>query len=119
MKTVSGKIVSLKPVNLSKAANILSKFVTSENGASQPVSAYLRRASVAFNELVYFKKHHTLKKKTKDETSSISDISHRDVEEDEGKLRKKEKKKKRKNAEVDGREIGDLETPERKKRRKT
>ncbi|KAI3782936.1 hypothetical protein L2E82_12995 [Cichorium intybus] len=133
MKTVSGKIVSMKAVNLSKAANILSNFVTSDNGASQSVSAYLRRASVAFNELACFKKHHTLKKKSKEEASIVSDISHRNLEEAEGKLRKKEKKKKsdgslgsedkkkkkRKNAEVDGGENGNLETPQRKKRRKT
>ncbi|KAI3519334.1 hypothetical protein L1887_08364 [Cichorium endivia] len=111
MKTVSGKIVSTKPVNLSKAANILSNFVTSDDGASQSVSAYLRRASVAFNELVYFKKHHKLKKKPNKEASTISDLSHRNLEEDEvrvpendqdqkvagkveGKIRKKEKEKK-------------------------
>ncbi|KAI3722737.1 hypothetical protein L2E82_33799 [Cichorium intybus] len=111
MKTVSGKIVSTKPVNLSKAANILSNFVTSDNGASQSVSAYLRRASVAFNELVYFKRHHKLKKKPNEEASTISDLSHRNLEEYEarvrendqdqkvagkieGKMRKKEKEKK-------------------------
>ncbi|CAI9272405.1 unnamed protein product [Lactuca saligna] len=133
MKTVSGKIVSTKAVNLSKAANILSKFVTSDNGASQSVSAYLRRASVAFNELVYFKKHNKLKKKANEDASTISDISQRNLEEDdvrvpkndnvedksEDKKKKKKKKKKRKNVEVDGGEIGNLEGPERKKRRRT
>lgn len=84
MKTVSGKIVSTKPVILSKAATILSNFVTIENGASQSVSTYLRRASVAFNELVYFKKHHKLKKKrTKDDGLTKSDFCERNLEDDE------------------------------------
>ncbi|KAK9061957.1 hypothetical protein SSX86_019141 [Deinandra increscens subsp. villosa] len=113
MKTVTGKIVSTKPVNLSKAAKILSNFVNSDNGASQPVAAYLRRASAAFNELVYFKKHHMLKKSSKEDTLTKSDMSRRSLEENkkfgqdpvevdesrarevEGKLRKKEKKKKK------------------------
>nr|XP_043632291.1 protein PXR1-like [Erigeron canadensis] len=189
MKIISGTIVSSKPVNLSKAANILSKFVKSDNGASQAVSAYLRRASEAFNEHVYFKKNHKLKRsRSKEEASTISgfsDMTHRDIEEDErtvmengdagnrefdqdpveidengaskakGKLRKKDKKKKtsedlessktyntevglenviepvkekseekkkkkkRKNSEVDGGEIRNSVTPEKKKRRKT
>ncbi|KAK1410372.1 hypothetical protein QVD17_36908 [Tagetes erecta] len=181
MKTVNGKIVSTKPVSLSKAANILSNFVTSDNGVSQPVTAYLRRASEAFDELVYLKKHNRLKKKSsKDEALTRSDLSRRSLKEEdegralengvvkkefeqgpvevdgnrsgevEGKLKKKKKKKegslenknikveleegsemmnkkneekmktkkKRKNAEVDGGEIGNSVTPEKKKRRK-
>lgn len=74
MKTVSGTIISSKPINLSKAANILSNFVTSDNGASQSVSTYLRRTCAAFNELVYFKKHHKQKKhRPMEESSSKSD----------------------------------------------
>ena len=85
MRTVSGTIVSTKPVNLSKAAKVLSNFVNTENGASQSVSVYLRRASAAFDELVYFKKHHEFKKnRSKDEASTKSDISRRSLE-DEGK----------------------------------
>ncbi|KAI3747802.1 hypothetical protein L6452_10464 [Arctium lappa] len=83
MKTVSGTIVSSKPVNLSKAANILSNFVSSDNGASQSVSTYLRRTCAAFNELVYFKKHHKRKKhRPMEEASSKSDINPRNSEED-------------------------------------
>ncbi|XP_011002855.1 PREDICTED: protein PXR1-like isoform X4 [Populus euphratica] len=51
MKTVTGKITDSAPVSISKAASILSKFVSSENGASQALNAYLRRATAAFDEL--------------------------------------------------------------------
>ncbi|KAJ7961443.1 Protein BPS1, chloroplastic [Quillaja saponaria] len=51
MKTISGKSISSKSISLSKAAKILSKFVSAENGASQAISAYLERASTSFNEL--------------------------------------------------------------------
>ncbi|XP_010541372.1 PREDICTED: protein FAM133-like [Tarenaya hassleriana] len=51
MKTVTGKVISAEPFSISKAASILSKFASSENGATQAVSAYLRRTSAAFNEL--------------------------------------------------------------------
>ncbi|XP_024011920.1 nucleolar protein 58 [Eutrema salsugineum] len=56
MKTVTGRVVSAEPISLSKAATILSRFVTSENGASQDVSAYLRRAAAAFTESKSFHK---------------------------------------------------------------
>ncbi|KAF5768838.1 hypothetical protein HanXRQr2_Chr14g0641211 [Helianthus annuus] len=82
MKTVSGRIVSTKPLSLSKAAYVLSNFVSSDNGASQPVAAYLRRASAAFDELAYFKKHIKSKKySSKDDVSTKSDVSHRSFEE--------------------------------------
>ncbi|MED6144463.1 hypothetical protein PIB30_015890 [Stylosanthes scabra] len=51
MKTVSGYCVSSRDITLSKAAKILSKFVSAENGASHAINAYLHRASVAFSEL--------------------------------------------------------------------
>ncbi|KAJ7959246.1 Protein BPS1, chloroplastic [Quillaja saponaria] len=51
MKTISGKSISSKPISLSKAAKILSKFVSAENGASQAINAYLQRSSASFNEL--------------------------------------------------------------------
>ncbi|KAJ0840133.1 hypothetical protein HanRHA438_Chr14g0651901 [Helianthus annuus] len=88
MKTVSGRIVSTKPLSLSKAAYVLSNFVSSDNGASQPVAAYLRRASAAFDELAYFKKHIKSKKSSsKDDVSMKSDVSHRSFEEREVKVR--------------------------------
>ncbi|TKY57955.1 transcriptional regulator ATRX-like isoform X1 [Spatholobus suberectus] len=51
MKTISGHCVSLKDISLSKAAKILSKFDSADNGASQVISAYLHRASASFSEL--------------------------------------------------------------------
>ena len=56
MKTISGKVVSSKPVSLSKAARILSKFASSDNGASPAFAAYLKRASASFHELVQLHK---------------------------------------------------------------
>ncbi|MFS8031662.1 hypothetical protein Hanom_Chr17g01548481 [Helianthus anomalus] len=77
MKTVSGRIVSTKPVTLSKLAYVWSNFVCSDNGVSQPVAAYLHRASAAFDELVYFKKHIKSKKySSKDDVLTKSDVSH-------------------------------------------
>ena len=57
MKTVSGEIISTKAISLSKAAKVLSNFVAAETGASDAVSAYLRRASASFDELVQFHKY--------------------------------------------------------------
>lgn len=56
MKTVSGNVISSKPISLPKAAKTLSTFVTFENGASHAISAYLQRASTAFDELVHLHK---------------------------------------------------------------
>ncbi|XP_068338331.1 uncharacterized protein [Pyrus communis] len=51
MKTVSGIVVSSKPISLSKATSTLSSFVTSDTGASQEFSVYLRRTLTSFKEL--------------------------------------------------------------------
>ncbi|XP_038902882.1 probable xyloglucan galactosyltransferase GT11 [Benincasa hispida] len=51
MKTVTGSVVSSKPISISKAASTLSSFLSVDNGASQALCAYLRRASASFNEL--------------------------------------------------------------------
>ncbi|XP_056161690.1 uncharacterized protein LOC130135891 [Syzygium oleosum] len=56
MKTLAGRVISSKPISLPKAAKILSKFVTVENGASHAISAYLQRASTAFDELAHLHK---------------------------------------------------------------
>lgn len=56
MKTVSGKVLSCKPVSISKAAKVLSKFVSTDNGASPAFAAYLRRASASFSELAQLHK---------------------------------------------------------------
>ena len=51
MKTISGTVVSSKPISLSKATSILSTFVSTETGASQAMGAYLRRSLASFKEL--------------------------------------------------------------------
>ncbi|XP_021729448.1 nucleolar protein 58-like [Chenopodium quinoa] len=56
MKTVSGKVLSCKPVSISKAAKVLSKFVSTDNGASPAFAAYLRRASASLSELAQLHK---------------------------------------------------------------
>ncbi|KAK4779486.1 hypothetical protein SAY87_015592 [Trapa incisa] len=56
MKTVSGEIISARPVSLSKASKVLLRFVTVDNGTSPPISIFLRKASEAFHELVQFHK---------------------------------------------------------------
>ncbi|KAB2614878.1 oleosin GRP-17-like [Pyrus ussuriensis x Pyrus communis] len=51
MKTVSGIVLSSKPISLSKATSTLSSFVSSDTGASQEFSVYLRRTLASFKEL--------------------------------------------------------------------
>ncbi|KAK1315865.1 hypothetical protein QJS10_CPA05g00091 [Acorus calamus] len=48
MKPVSGFVVSSKPISLKKASGVLLRFMSSETGTSNEISAYLRRASDAF-----------------------------------------------------------------------
>ncbi|GAB4860262.1 hypothetical protein Ancab_011743 [Ancistrocladus abbreviatus] len=56
MRQVSGAVVCSRPVSLSKAAKILSKFASSDNGASPAFAAYLKRASASSNALVQLHK---------------------------------------------------------------
>ncbi|KAG4983240.1 hypothetical protein JHK87_027989 [Glycine soja] len=51
MKTISGHCVLVKDISVSKAAKILTKFVSADNGTSHVINAYLHRASASFNEL--------------------------------------------------------------------
>ncbi|XP_019056355.1 PREDICTED: nucleolar protein 58 [Tarenaya hassleriana] len=73
MKTVTGRVISAGPISVSKAASILSKFASSENGATQAVCAYLRRATVAFNELKGI--HRDLKASNLKEKKPRSDVT--------------------------------------------
>jgi len=41
MKTISGYCVLVKDISVSKAAKILTKFVSSDNGTSHVINAYL------------------------------------------------------------------------------
>ncbi|KAA8543965.1 hypothetical protein F0562_021858 [Nyssa sinensis] len=141
MRTVSGKVVSTKPISLAKAAKVLSTFAAAETGASQAVSTYLKRASASFNELVQF--HQELRASTSDrkheknrpentnsENPIFSEESHKEAKvsrnvEDSVRsenVRKREKKKKKKNSGDDAeREGGDnlgIEEGERKEGKK-
>ncbi|XP_059429932.1 uncharacterized protein LOC132163598 [Corylus avellana] len=51
MKTVIGEVRLSKPISLKKATSTLSTFVSTENGASPAVCAYLRRALASFKDL--------------------------------------------------------------------
>ncbi|XP_028783491.1 DNA ligase 1-like [Neltuma alba] len=93
MKTISGKPISAKPISLSKAAKILSKFISAENGASHVVSAYLRRASSSFSELNQLhkelksphsdRKHKRSRSKTRDDKGKfgVGEADHRPLAE--------------------------------------
>ncbi|XP_044482100.1 uncharacterized protein LOC123208639 [Mangifera indica] len=68
MKTITGKVLSTSSIPLSKASSILSKFANADTNASPALCAYLRRASVAFNELSQL--HKELKSNRKSKTSN-------------------------------------------------
>ncbi|KAJ0084097.1 hypothetical protein Patl1_30812 [Pistacia atlantica] len=77
MKTVTGRVLSTTPISLSKATSILSKFVNADTNASPALCAYLRRASVSFNELSQLhkelkssRKHKISKRKRKEKQRS-------------------------------------------------
>ncbi|KAG5566846.1 hypothetical protein RHGRI_002403 [Rhododendron griersonianum] len=100
MKSTSGKITSTKEISLSKASKVLSKFVHVENGASQAVSSYLRRALASFDELVQL--HKDLKatkpvrkpRKPEQESSTLDGetVKQEENEGSEGKRHKKRRK---------------------------
>ncbi|CAN1226959.1 hypothetical protein LINGRAPRIM_LOCUS1127 [Linum grandiflorum] len=71
MKSVTGEIKSTTPVTLSRAAGILSDFVARDTGASQAVTAYLRRATSAFDELVQF--HNSLPRRYEKHKSAVDE----------------------------------------------
>ncbi|KAH1118869.1 hypothetical protein GYH30_047597 [Glycine max] len=56
MKTISGHCVPVKDISVSKAAQILTKFVSADNGTYDVINAYLHRASASFNELNHLHK---------------------------------------------------------------
>ncbi|CAA7031224.1 unnamed protein product [Microthlaspi erraticum] len=93
MKTVTGGVIAAEPISLPKAATILSSFVSSKNGASQDVGAYLRRASAAFSELRSF--HGELKSSPLKETQIGSDVTHERNQDLKGEINEERKKKKK------------------------
>lgn len=78
MKTVTGKIVSSTPISVSKVTKIISNFVATDNGASQAVSAYLRRAYYSFNDLKQL--HKELQKPSKSDRKHKKSKSETTVE---------------------------------------
>ncbi|XP_022877149.1 uncharacterized protein LOC111395406 [Olea europaea var. sylvestris] len=55
---MSAQLVSEKPVSLSRAAKLLSRFASVDNGSSGAVPLYLQRTADAFNHLVQFHSKH-------------------------------------------------------------
>ncbi|KAF5930916.1 hypothetical protein HYC85_031789 [Camellia sinensis] len=125
MKTISGNVTSTKPISLSKASKILSNFVTAETGASHAVSAYLKRASASFNELVQFHKElkaskpdRRLKNNVQDHPLKYEHNSEEEYEEDGVGKKHKKKKKKRKSEGVDDEEVVDSAEQSNSKKKK-
>ncbi|CAL9047708.1 uncharacterized protein LOC135622608 [Musa acuminata AAA Group] len=54
MRAVTGTVISSKRISLSKASAVVSRFAANQNAARPEVAAYVRRTSVAFDELVRF-----------------------------------------------------------------
>ncbi|OVA09949.1 hypothetical protein BVC80_1751g110 [Macleaya cordata] len=138
MKTISGSVISSKPVSLSKAASILSSFISFENGASHALSAYLRRTSASLDGLVEFHddllkcgKSERKRKKTRLETidngiltDAEKNYSLREeqstgyTEEGRGSDRKKKKKKRRSDFQDQLPEVEERESEEHRERKK-
>ncbi|KAL2476328.1 Uncharacterized protein Adt_37064 [Abeliophyllum distichum] len=57
---MSGQLVSEKPVSLSRAAKLLSRFAAVDNGSSGAVPLYLQRTADSFNHLVQFHSKHKM-----------------------------------------------------------
>lgn len=125
MKPISGVVVSSKAVALSQVASVLTKFLAADTGADQEMLAYLRRASMAFDELVDL--HAEMKARMERPRSSSDDrkkwvekIEDPCVEEEKEDEEKKTKKKETvEDGEVfnDGEDL-DVERQHKKKKRK-
>ncbi|CAN1145677.1 hypothetical protein LINPERHAP2_LOCUS14811 [Linum perenne] len=87
MKTVSGEIVSLTPVSVSRAASILSNFVSADTGASHAVNAYLRRSTSAFDDLVRL--HSKSQSKKRKPREAAEDQRRDDLSEEQPRRKKK------------------------------
>lgn len=77
MKAVNGSLVSSQPITLSKAARALSTFLSTETGASQALSSYLKRSSSSFDELFHF--HRNLKSPKPHTSPSPSPTNHKKI----------------------------------------
>ncbi|KAJ6758031.1 DNA TOPOISOMERASE 1-LIKE [Salix koriyanagi] len=132
MKTVTGKITKSTPVTIAKAASILSKFVSTDNGASQALNAYLRRATAAFDELARLHSKSDRRKHKRDsapdqrveasQSALVNDNEQRlklEVKEEEETERSNEVKKEKIEVEVnEGKVVGKVENKVEKKLKK-
>lgn len=85
MRAVTGIVRSSKPISLSKASAILSRFAAADIGARSDIAAYLKRASAAFEDLVQV--HRELRASRKRLEQGVAD------EEGEESSRRKKKEK--------------------------
>ncbi|MBA0644458.1 hypothetical protein Goklo_028614, partial [Gossypium klotzschianum] len=100
--TVTGKILSSTPVSVSKAAKIIANFAATDNGASQAISAYLRRTSASFSELKQL--HNELRKPSRSDhkhKKSKPETTVDGAREDGERKKQKKKKKKAKGEDID------------------
>ncbi|XP_059430641.1 uncharacterized protein LOC132164214 [Corylus avellana] len=81
MKMVIGEVLSSKPISLKKATSTLSTFVSTENGASPAICAYLRRALASFKELRQHEKElrdpRSEQRQYRSKSETLSDVSHK------------------------------------------
>lgn len=91
----SGSVVSSRPISLSKAAAVFTRFAANENAARRVVAAFVHRAGAAFDKLVLFHREICAARRRSELEKSL--IEERD-EEDERK--KKKKKRSRDEAEA-------------------
>ncbi|PIN09654.1 hypothetical protein CDL12_17765 [Handroanthus impetiginosus] len=66
-KNITGRIESSRPVSLSRAAKIMSRFAAAENHSTPTVSMYLHRTADALNKLVRVHEKISSKKKRNQE----------------------------------------------------
>ncbi|WOK95042.1 hypothetical protein Cni_G03748 [Canna indica] len=102
MRAVTGSVVSSKPISLSKASAILSRFAADHNAARPEVAAYIHRASADFIELVRF--HREIRAARK--LSELEKLSAANRDEEERRGDKKSRKRRR-----DESEDGEKTTP--------
>ncbi|GFY99210.1 hypothetical protein Acr_13g0006110 [Actinidia rufa] len=112
----------LPQFSLSKAAKVLSSFVAAETGTCDAVSAYLRRASASFNELVQFHKdlkHSKSDRKLKSANSEgpVKYEKKSELEDSGGSYSARKKKKKSEDVEREGGGSVVAEEGNRKKRK--
>ncbi|MCL7045649.1 hypothetical protein MKW94_005836 [Papaver nudicaule] len=114
MKTISGAVVSSKPVSLSTAASHMKGFLAADMGVPPALSAYVQRTTSAFNELVRL---HKDAKAGKSDRKHKKDHTKNQAVEGDGNLESEIGEKKtetKKRSDVNGNEIDLAEDVERR-----